>query len=164
MPKRPCCAAFRSCLAIAIAICVACQWVDEAAIAGFSEPDKDPPAAEKKQLWAAISVSRPIFESGAAGDRFMIHFALVNDGDGAARPMLRSSQLVINGKELESWAFIIANGPRDDRWDELPAHDHLAFAYALGDVFDKPGIYEVVWKGQDFESAKIVFRALPRKG
>jgi hypothetical protein len=71
--------------------------------------------------------------------------------------------LLINGKELKDWGFIVANGPKDGRWTALPAKDHLSFGYALGKYFSRPGVYKVQWKGKSFQSPEIVFRVLPKK-
>jgi hypothetical protein len=127
-------------------------------------PKKDAPKVEGN-LWAAISVNRPIIDGEMMSqDPFMIHFGLVNDGDKAVDPEIESSQLFVNGKELKDWSFIIGNGPRDDRWKALPPGDHLSFGYALGKHFEKPGAYRVSWKGKNFESPEIVFRVKSSKG
>jgi hypothetical protein len=97
---------------------------------------------------------------------------LVNDSDKTIDPELGSSQLLVNGKELgDDWSFQMANGIRDDRFEALPAGDHLAmtisfgrdFQGALGRHFREPGIYRVSWKGKGFQSPEIVFRVMPRK-
>ena len=92
-----------------------------------------------------------------------MHFALVNDGDKTLNPEIESSELLVNGKQLKDWAFIIGQGPRDDRFAALPPGDHLLFGYALGDHFQKPGIYKLSWKGKNFQSSQIGFRVLPKK-
>jgi hypothetical protein len=120
-------------------------------------------AAQVKKLWASMSVSRPVFEKGA-GDSFVIYFALVNDSDKTINPDLDSSRLLVNGKELKDWPFIVSQGPRDARWQALPAGDYLSFAYAMGRYFDEPATFKVAWKGKDFEAAEIVFRVMPKKG
>jgi hypothetical protein len=84
------------------------------------DPKKEAAQVEKK-LWASISVSHPVFEKRLAGDSFMIHVALVNDRDKAVNPDLGSSQLLVNGKQLKDWQFIVSQGPRDDRWQAPPA-------------------------------------------
>jgi hypothetical protein len=116
------------------------------------------------KLWAAISVNHPILDHGLRGDPFMIHFGLLNDSNKTIKPDLDSSQLLINGKNLKDWDFIIFNGPRDDRWDTLPPGDYLLFGIALGTHFEKPGVYKVIWKGKGFQSPEIVFRVVPKSG
>jgi uncharacterized protein (TIGR03067 family) len=119
---------------------------------------------EESKLWAAISVNQPVFQEGDTGPGlFQINFTVVNDGDRTIDPECESSRLLINGKELKDWSFIVSNGPRDSRWKALPAKDHLVFGYALGKYFDKPGVYKVVWKGKKFQSPEIVFRVMPKK-
>ena len=131
------------------------------AFAGTAKQEAGKPAPK---LWAAISVSHPVFDKGVTGDPFMIHFALVNDGDKTINPDVESSRLLVNGKDLKGWDFIIANGIRDDSWYALPPGDYLAFGYALGERFEKPGVYKVSWKGKGFASNEIVFRVHPTKG
>jgi hypothetical protein len=136
------------------------------------EPEKgDTPRA--KPLWAAISVSHPVFDAEVWSQRpFLLHLALVNDGEKIIDPELDSSQLIVNGKEVgDDWTITIGNGPRDDRIEALPPGDHLEmtisfgrdFREALARHFREPGIYHVSWKGKRFESPAIVFRVMPRK-
>ncbi len=65
---------------------------------------------------------------------------------------------------MKDWAFIIGNGIRSTNWKALDPGDYLNFTYALGDHFEKPGIYRLKWKGKDFESPEIVFRVMPKNG
>src|ERR1700752_4067430 len=109
--------------------------------------------------WVAISVSQPLFRQGRTKN-LQIYFTLVNEGNKPIKPQIDLSKLVINGKELADSAWIFGNGIRDSRWEALPPGDAIEFTYALGAYFEKPGIYEVSWKGPGFESPKIVFRVL----
>jgi hypothetical protein len=114
------------------------------------------------KLWAAISVSDPLFQKGWTKD-LMIHFTLVNDGTDSVGPKVGSWRLVVNGEELEDSNFIFANGPRDARWTELPAGESLRFGYALEKYFSEPGVYRVSWRGEGFETLPIEFRVMPSK-
>ena len=114
------------------------------------------------KLWAAISVSDPLFQKGWTKD-LMIHFALVNDGVKTVQPKVGSWRLVINGEELDDSTHIFGNGPRDARWNELPARESLRFGYALEKYFSEPGIYRVSWRGEGFETLPIEFRVMPSK-
>lgn len=126
-----------------------------------------------KRLWAAISVSHPVFDAEVASeDPFLLHLALVNDGEKTIDPELAASQLIVNGKEVgDDWSRTIGNGLRDDRFEALPPGDHLAmtisfggdFREALARHFREPGVYRVSWKGKRFESPQVVFRVMPRK-
>ena len=122
--------------------------------------------AERQQvngaLWAAVSVSEPVFEAGSPKN-LQINFALVNDGRETINPAIASSSIIVNGAALKDSGFILGNGPRDARWDALPPGDSLRFGYVLGDYFKEPGIYTVSWKGDGFESSAVVFRVLPNK-
>jgi len=121
-------------------------------------------AKQEKKLWAAISTSTPIRDWPAFSvDVFTVHFALVNDGDKTVDPKIESSQLLVNGKELKNWDYIIANGIRSTNWKSLTPGDHLHFTYGLGKDFEEPGIYKLKWKGKAFESAEIVLRVLPKR-
>ena len=111
-------------------------------------------------LWTAISVMPgPLVTTGEL-ERFQMNFAMVNDGKRPADPKVRSWRLNINGKDHPDSEFTFGNGPRDNRWNSLPAGDQLQFGYALGDWFKKPGAYKVIWRGQGFESAPVVFRVI----
>ena len=122
--------------------------------------------AERQQdhrtLWAAVSVSEPVFEAGWTKN-LQINFALVNDGRETLNPTIASSEIIVNGEALKDSAFIFGNGPKDARWKALSPGDSLRFSYAMGDRFKEPGIYTVSWKGDGFESAAVVFRVLPNK-
>jgi hypothetical protein len=67
--------------------------------------------------------------------------------------MIGESSLKANGKEVANWELTINNGPRDNRWNSLPAGDHLEFTYAMGAPdFRAPGTYDVVWVVQGHAS------------
>jgi hypothetical protein len=117
---------------------------------------------DRRTLWAAVSVSEPVFEVGWTKN-LQINFALVNDGRETINPTITSSEIIVNGMALKDSAFIFGNGPRDTRWNALPPGDSLRFGYAMGDRFKEPGIYTVSWKGNGFESSAVVFRVLPKK-
>lgn len=129
-----------------------------------ADPKQEGPATADRKLWAAISVTAPVLDwDVSTGRPFMVCFALVNDGEKAVDPEVEASQLLVTGKPLKDWSFIISNGPRDARWRKLPARDYLNFAYDLGKYFEKPGTYKVLWKGKGFQSAELVVRVMPRK-
>ncbi len=135
------------------------------ALLASAEPQEREKAPEAtKKLWAAISVSHPVYvprEQGELGDPFMIRFGLVNDGNQVVDPDLDASQLLINGKPLPEWRVIIGNGPEPKNRHALPPGQRISFGYEFGRHFTKPGIYKVVWKGKGFESPEIIFRVLP---
>jgi hypothetical protein len=133
------------------------------ALLAADAPKREAAKGEKK-LWAAISVSDPVRDLDVqTQDRFMLHFGIVNDGDKTVNPEMNSSQLLINGKELKNWAFLLMNGPGEDRDEALPPGEAIQFGMDFGKYFEEPGIYKVVWKGKDFQSSEIVFRVLPTK-
>ena len=124
----------------------------------------DPPTKESTKapsgLWAAITINKAVFEEGEGTKDLLVSFALVNDGKKTIDPEIESSHLLVNGKELKDWDFIIAGGIRDNRFKALPSNDNLSFAYALGSHFQKPGIYKLHWKGKTFDAPEIVFRVV----
>jgi hypothetical protein len=81
---------------------------------------------EPSRIWAAISVSDPLFQQGWTNS-LMIHFTLVNDGARTIDPKEGTWKLIINGREVEDARFIFGNGPRDARWKALPPGDSLRF-------------------------------------
>jgi len=117
---------------------------------------------ERPELWASLSVSRPLFHAGRTKE-LLIYFTLVNDGSRTIDPKIESSKIIINGVELGDSGFILSNGPRDKRWRALPPGDSLEFTYALEDYFKEPGVYRVSWKGENFETPTIAFRVMPYK-
>src|SRR5262245_21804402 len=86
----------------AVALAVVMVGVSLAA----GEPEKRA-APGAKLLWAAISVSHPVFDPEVRSqDPFLLHLALVNDVDKTIDPELDSSQLIVNGKEVGGdWSF-----------------------------------------------------------
>ena len=121
--------------------------------------DKPPPPARK--LWAGVRVDRLVRRSNNLPRPFMVTFSLVNDGEKTVDPKVGESDLVINGKKMEDWRFTASNGPRDARWQALPPGGDILFGYDLHRHFTAPGTYRVVWKGDGYESAEVVFRVLP---
>jgi RNA polymerase sigma factor (sigma-70 family) len=114
------------------------------------------------RLWAGLSVNQPVFREGDTG-ALQLTFTLVNDGHEVADPKLAAAQIVVNGKALPDSGRILSNGPRDGRFTALPPGDHLLFGYALGNYFEKPGVYRVHWQGEGFRSEAVVFRVLPKE-
>jgi hypothetical protein len=142
------------------------MWVQVLLAAGVLLGTNAPQQAEtkmEKKLWVSISVNSPIFDEGNPAKPLVINFVLVNDGDKTVNPDVEASQLMVNGRELERWPFIIANGIRDDRWEALPPGEYLNFTYGLSGHFREPGIYRVSWRSKDFRSPEIIFRILPKR-
>lgn len=117
---------------------------------------------QSTNLWAAISVSDPLFQESWTKD-LMIHFTLVNDGSEIIDPKIESSKIIINGEELENSGFIFGNGIRSKNWNALAPGDALRFSLGLNEYFKKPGIYKVSWKGENFHAAEIIFRVMPSR-
>jgi|ERR1043166_765636 hypothetical protein len=116
---------------------------------------------DKIKLWAAISV-QPIYWEGKT-DALQVQFGLVNDGGSTINPNIESSHLLINGVEPKDWSFVIGNGPRTPSDYALPPGQPLIFGYALGRYFQKPGVYTVGWRGENFKASDITLRVLPRQ-
>jgi hypothetical protein len=127
-----------------------------------AEPPGPAPDAGGRKLWAGVSVSKPVFYQHNLGSGFFqLDFTVVNDGDRTVDPGIEGSTLLVNGKELKDWGFVVGNGPRGSDFKALAPGRAVRFGYAMGQYFDEPGIYRVVWKGQGFEAAAVVFRVLP---
>ena len=86
---------------------------------------------------------------------------MVNDSDKTIDPKIAESRIVINGEVLADSARILTNGPRDTRYGALSPGDLLRFVFALGDHFERPGVYRVSWWVEGFKSPEVVFRVLP---
>jgi hypothetical protein len=111
------------------------------------------------KLWAAISVSQPIFDVRQV-EKLDISFAVTNDGDTTINPKVGSSHLFINGVEPKDWYLVIGNGPKPID-DLLPPGRSLQFGYVMGRYFEKPGIYTLRWQGENFRAREVTFRVLP---
>ena len=129
-----------------------------AAMISYGAPGK----LKAGEIWAALGVPQPIVVAGKLRT-FSVTFALANDTNHAIDPQVASWRLVINGEEYPDSQFLFGNGPRDARWESLPAGDYLLFGYALGDLFKTPGTYSVMWRGKDFESPPVTFRVLKQE-
>jgi hypothetical protein len=141
----------------------------EAAFNATSVGEADRPVAgslaanHEGGLWAALTLNHSVFEQGATKD-LSVEFTLVNDSDKAIDPKIAESRININGQDLADSARILGNVPRDTRYGALLLGDHLRFESALGDHFNRPGVYRVSWRGEGFQSPEVVFRVLPRSG
>ncbi|MDQ3819927.1 MAG: hypothetical protein M3362_19940 [Acidobacteriota bacterium] len=123
---------------------------------------------EQPHIWAAISVPHPIFYEGWT-NQIIMDFAVVND---SGKPFvvtscINTSKLVINGEELKGndladIYFNLNNGPRESSIP-FPSGRGFYFNKSIGHYFQKPGIYQVIWKSDCFESPPIVFRVMPRQ-
>lgn len=138
--------------------------ISVATLVAADTPEKSSPQVKKPNLWAALSVSQPLFDwSVMKPQDFRVFFSLVNDGDKTVAPAIEKSRLIVNGKELADWDGVSVRGPRADTWDSLPPKDYILFWRNLVKHFREPGLYRVAWKGEHFESPEVVFRVLPGK-
>jgi hypothetical protein len=116
--------------------------------------------------WAGMTFNHALY---TGTNEMVIEFAVFNDGNVpvAANPCIDHSTLLINGaqltgKDLEWFSFNLVNGPRSA--DPLPAGDGTSVSKGgLGQVFQKPGVYNVIWKSDCFESQPVYFRVMPRR-
>ncbi len=114
------------------------------------------------KLWAVVGVSEPLVYEDA-NHNLNITFGLVNDGHETATT--GSWKIIINGEEVAESGFIFGNGPEPTGgWGTLPAGGSfiLGKALSMGKYFNKPGIYEVGWKGVGFSAKPVIVRVLPR--
>jgi hypothetical protein len=154
------------------------------------QPEPGTPKTGSKKLWAAIAVNRPVYDPDVISHvRLQMHFALVNEGDQTVETGADESQLIVNGKAMDSREWLTANharvgvgrirppgsaspfdllqsaspGLRGHGWERLSPGEHTAGVLPLERIITKPGVYRVSWRGKGFESPEIVFRVLPRK-
>jgi hypothetical protein len=111
------------------------------------------------QLWATVSASDSKFQEGEI-KQLMINFTVTNDGKITVDPKIKSSKIVINGKELDDSALIFGNGPRGANWNALAPGGTLRFSYDLAKYFQASGVYRISWKGQGFEAPTIEFKVV----
>ncbi len=123
----------------------------------------DEASQTEAKLWAAVSVSCPVFEEDQVKDALHLTFALVNDGKKVIAPDLKSSTLLINGKELTTWSHQILQGPQNVNTEQIPPGDYWGVTLACGERFTKPGTYKIIWKGKHFQANELTFRVLPKK-
>jgi len=122
------------------------------------------PRQEQPKIWAAIGVNKPLFRAGEIREDkdLLLYFIVVNDGSSAINPKFDSSKLVVNGSEpadLNNGVF--GSGLRSTYDSALPPGKSLEHVYGIGERFKKPGVYKIVWKGEEFETLPIVFRIMP---
>jgi hypothetical protein len=122
-----------------------------------------PDPRTERGLWAGLAVNHAVFPSGETS-AMQLEFTLTNDGDRTLDPQIGQSRIIINGEELSDPGLLFNNGPRDSRFRALPPGATLQFAYALGSHFEKPGVYRVWWRGEQFRSPEVVFRVLTDEG
>ena len=119
------------------------------------------PAPVPKEVWSAISVSRPIFILGR--EEIDVFFSAINDTD---KPVLYEDirgggVLIVNGEELKDSGLLFGNGPRETTKFLNPGKATL-FVARLTNYFAKPGNYEVAWKGKQFGTKPVVFRIVEK--
>ena len=112
-------------------------------------------------LWAALTVPEPVVSMDQVHD-LSVNFALINDSGKPLDPEVSTWVLFINGEPCLDSALIFGNGPRDQRWQSLPAGERLDFRYRLGDYFKKAGTYTIWWHGEGFESDPLMFRVIEK--
>ena len=130
-----------------------------AAIQPAALGDKPPPPARK--LWAGLSANPLVRRADNLARPFKISCSLVNDGDTTVDPKIGETDLIVNGKKMEDWRFNVTGGPQGVYRRALPPGKELEFGRDFRDHFTAPGTYRVVWKGDGYESAEVVFRVLP---
>ena len=119
-------------------------------------------------IWSGITVNHALYTEGWT-NQVVIDFAVFNDGGVpvAVNPCIDRSTFVVNGaqltgKDLEWFSFNLGNGPRSI--DPLqPGQGTYIEKGGFGDLFQKPGVYNVAWKSDCFESQPIFFRVMPRQ-
>ena len=108
------------------------------------------------RVWAAVAVTAPVLSTG---EPVNVRFAATNLGnEPIPRTLVREQTvLVINGQEWQRSAFAFANGLHSMEKMLAPGKSQT-FVYQLTDLFRKPGVYRLVWKGRGFESLPFEFR------
>ena len=87
-------------------------------------------AKQEPQPWVAVNVTEPLVRSGGL-KQFQVYFAMQNDSKIAIDPKAGSWRLNVNATDHPDSQFTFANGPRDDRWESLPAGDYLLFGLEI---------------------------------
>jgi hypothetical protein len=120
---------------------------------------------KNENVWASISVQPSVFWKNYT-DRVQVHFVVLNDGPSAINPRIGSCRLLINGVEAQGWDYLntvstLGNAMRNPDFYNLPPGRPLQFVYALGEFFNKPGIYVVGWSCEKFKVTDVTIRVLP---
>ena len=107
-------------------------------------------------VWASVTPQWPVF---TIGQPINVTFAATNLGDLPIRltALREETILVINGKEWRDSAFAFTNGVHSTE-EFLPPGKSTTFSYLLTSLFQKPGVYRIVWRGKDFETLPVEFR------
>ena len=119
-------------------------------------------------IWAAITINHALQTEGWT-NQIVFDFSVFNDGGvpAAVNACIDGSTFVINGtplagKDLEWFSFNLGNGPRSV--DPLPPGSGTSISKGgFGELFQKPGVYNVIWKSDCFDSPPVVFRVMPRE-
>lgn len=124
---------------------------------------------QRPKLWAVIGVSESLLyeDSNGSTHSLNVSFGLVNDGHAVANTDAGSWRILIDGQEVPDSDSIFGNGPGPiGGWGTLPPGESFIFGKALpmGKYFNKPGIYEVTWKGSQFSARPVIVRVLPPPG
>jgi hypothetical protein len=94
---------------------------------------------ERVALWAAMSVSQPIFY-GREADALQMSFGIFNDRALPVNPRVESSHVLINGVELKDWRFIVTNGPHTSSFST---------SYAIDIDCSPPETFASRWKSHE---------------
>jgi hypothetical protein len=134
---------------------------------GTIDPQGKPGADEPGKLWAAIGISKSVFDPETwTIDRPKVHLILVNDRTHAIETGVRESVLVVNGKPRpgEAWDAALEKGLGGNTSEKLRPGEQLEVVCPLQEVITEPGIYRVSWRAKNFESSEAVYRLMPRAG
>jgi hypothetical protein len=113
-------------------------------------------ASSPIRVWAAVAAIAPVFSTG---EPVNVVFAATNVGkEPIARALVREQTvLVINGQQWQESARTFSSGPGSIEKMLAPGKSQV-FGAQLTNLFRKPGVYRLVWKGKGFESLPIEFR------
>jgi hypothetical protein len=119
-------------------------------------PERDPFIAD-------ISPSQLRFFTGG-DNRLRLHLTLLNRSPEVRAPDIKNSKLLVNGRELPESELLYEAAGGNAFLHGLPPGRRLRIVYLMKTRFKGAGAYDLVWKGEGFESypVRIIVRTPPK--
>jgi len=119
-------------------------------------PQRDPFIAD-------ISPSQLRFFTGGY-NRLRLHLTLINRSQEVVVPDIKNSKLLLNDRELPESPLLYDAARGNPFLHGVPPGRRLRIVYEMKTGFKSAGAYDLVWKGEGFESypVRIIVRPPPK--